>query len=42
MNNFEIRKPFGPSIVKIILSKDIIESMNDYVEKIINDKKNIY
>ena len=39
MNNFEIKKPFGPSIVKITLKDDIINSMNNYVEKIINDKK---
>ena len=39
MNNFEIKKPFGPSVVKITLNQNIIESMNDYAEKIINDKK---
>ncbi len=40
MNNFEIKKPFGPSVAKITLNQNIIESMNDYVEKIINNKKN--
>ena len=39
MNNFEIKKPFGPSVAKITLNQNIIESMNDYVEKIINNKK---
>ena len=40
MNNFEIKKPFGPSVAKITLNQNIIESMNDYVEKsIINKKK---
>ncbi len=38
MNNFEIKKPFGPSVVKVTLNKDIIKSMNDYVESIILDK----
>jgi hypothetical protein len=33
MNNFEIKKPFGPSVVKITLNQNIIESMNDYVKK---------
>ena len=38
MNNFEIKKPFGPSVVKVTLNDDIITSMNDYVELIINDE----
>ncbi len=38
MNNFEIKKPFGPSVVKVTLNDDIITSMNDYVELIIKDE----
>ena len=33
MNNFEIKKPIGHSVVKITLNQNIIESMNDYVKK---------
>ena len=39
MNNFEIKKPFGPSVVKVTLNEDIIKSMNDYVESIIKNEK---
>ncbi len=41
MNNFEIKKPFGPSIVKITLNEDVIKSMNDYVESTLKDKKKL-
>ncbi len=39
MDNFEIKKPFGPSVVKVTLNEDIIKSMNNYVDSIIKDKK---
>ena len=35
----EISKPFGPSIAKVIIPKEIILSMNNYVEEIITNKK---
>ena len=36
--NVEIKKPFGPSVAKIIMPNEIISSMNKYVEEIIMDK----
>ena len=36
--SIEIKKPFGPSIAKIIMPDEIIFSMNKYVEEIIMDK----
>ena len=35
--NIEIKKPFGPSIAKIIMPGEVISSMNAYVEEIIKD-----
>ena len=35
----EILRPFGPSISKIEISKEIIISLNNYIDKIIIDKK---
>ena len=32
-------KPFGPSIAKATIPDEIIKKLNDYVEKIISDKK---
>ena len=44
-NNFnipiQILKPFGPSIVKLKLPDEFIVQMNDYIEKIISDKKKL-
>ena len=37
----EILRPFGPSISKIEISKEIIISLNNYIDKIIIDKKKI-
>ena len=36
--SIEIKKPFGPSVAKIIIPPEIISSMNDYVEVTIKDK----
>ena len=33
----EILKPFGPSIVKTKIPKEMIDKMNDYVEEVIED-----
>ena len=35
--SIEIKRPFGPSIAKIIIPDEIISSMNKYVEEIIMD-----
>ena len=41
MGNFEVVKPFGPSIVKIKMPDEMIEEINDYVDKVIQDKQKI-
>ena len=33
--SIEIKKPFGPSIAKIIMPNEVVSSMNEYVEEII-------
>ena len=35
----QISKPFGPSIAKVTIPPELIEKLNDYVDKIILDKK---
>ena len=39
MDNFEIIKPFGPSIVKIKMSSEMISEINNYVDLIIQDNE---
>ena len=39
MNNFQIIKPFGPSILKVTIPDQIISDMNTYVDEIIVNKK---
>ena len=39
MNDIEILQPFGPSIAKVSIPKEIINSMNNYVDEIIKDNK---
>ena len=41
MKNFEVLKPFGPSIVKIKMPDKMIEEINEYVDKVIQDKEKI-
>ena len=41
MENFEVLKPFGPSIVKIKMPYEMIEEINSYVDKVIQDEKKI-
>ena len=36
--SFEILKPFGPSIVKVVMPKDIVSKMNQYVDDLSNDQ----
>ena len=39
--NFEILKPFGPSIVKVVMPKEIVVGMNEYVDNLIKNKNEI-
>ena len=41
MDNFEFLKPFGPSIVKIKMSNEMIKEINNYVDLVIKDKEKI-
>ena len=43
MTNFtneelEVLRPFGPSIAKLRMPEDLINKLNEYTEKILNDK----
>ena len=38
-NKMQISRPFGPSIAKVVMPDDLINIINDYVEKIIADEK---
>jgi len=37
--NYFVLKPFGPSIVKLKIPENLVDKLNIYVDKIINDKK---
>ena len=39
---FEIIRQFGPSVFKIQIPEEILEKLNNYTEKVINDKKISY
>ena len=39
--NFQFIRPFGPIICKVTMPKEIVESLNQYVDKIIKDEKKI-
>ena len=41
MDSFEILKPFGPSIVKIKMSNEMITEINQYVDLVIKDDQKI-
>ena len=41
MKNFEVLKPFGPSIVKIKMSNEMIKEINEYVDVVIKDPEKI-
>ena len=41
MKNFEVLKPFGPSIVKIKMPDKMIQEINEYVDKVIQDEQKI-
>tara|TARA_Y100000816_G_scaffold285902_1_gene266190 strand:- start:436 stop:1068 length:633 start_codon:yes stop_codon:yes gene_type:complete len=38
-NNLTVVKPFGPTIVKVSMPEDLINNLNNYVDKIILDKE---
>ena len=38
-NNFEVHRPFGPTVAKFSMSEKLIDTLNDYSEKIISNKK---
>ena len=38
-NFIEIMKPFGPSVARTKIPDEMIKKINDYVDKIIEDKK---
>ena len=37
--NYFIIRPFGPSIVKLKMPKDLVNKLNTYVDKITSDEK---
>ena len=39
--NFEIFKRFGPSVMKVKIPENIINSLNKYVDELVNDKKKV-
>ena len=39
--NIAVRRPFGPSIAKVIIPEDLISSINDYIDKVIKDEKKV-
>ena len=41
MDNFEILKPFGPSIVKVKMTNEMIKEINQYVDMVIKDEEKI-
>ena len=41
LDNFELIKPFGPPIGKFVLPKTIISKINDYIDELIKDQKNL-
>ena len=41
MSNFEVLKPFGPSIIKIKMPNEMIEQINEYVDSVIKDEQKI-
>ena len=39
--DFKFIRPFGPVICKVTMPDEIINNLNDYVDKIIDDKKKV-
>ena len=40
-SKFEILRPFGPSIIKIEIPKEMIETLNNFVDQVIIDEKRL-
>ena len=41
MNNIQILRPFGPSIVKLSMPEDLIKKLNDYVDRTVLDNEKL-
>ena len=37
--NVKLFRPFGPTIMEIDMPDEVVKNVNDYVEKIVQDKK---
>ena len=37
-SNVKLFRPFGPTIMEMDMTKDVVKNTNDYVEKIIKNK----
>tara|TARA_B100001564_G_scaffold328350_1_gene312038 strand:- start:400 stop:1056 length:657 start_codon:yes stop_codon:yes gene_type:complete len=37
--NFDILKPFGPSVLKVKIPENIVNTLNDYIDKTISDNQ---
>lgn len=40
-NSIYVKRPFGPSIAKVKIPIDMIKNLNEYIDKIIEDKKKL-
>ena len=40
-NTISISRPFGPSIAKVKIPQELVDSLNNYVDKIIEDENKI-
>ena len=38
-NKLEVMRPFGPSVAKSIIPDDIVKTLNNYVDEIVNNEK---
>ena len=41
VNNLELIRPFGPSIAKVTMPQNLIDKLNIYVDKVIEDDEAI-
>ena len=37
--DYFVLKPFGPSIVKLKIPENLVDKLNSYVDKVVDDKK---
>ena len=40
-NKISIIRPFGPSIAKVEISKELVDQLNNFVDETIKDEKKI-